>query len=80
MGDEVVLQWVNTEDLLMINQKLKDLDLVQLVDSVSLAEGGSEEQTIKNKEDNEAVDDLEEGDDAGEDFKEAVDGHTEQDQ
>ena len=75
----MVLQWVNPEDLLMINQKRKDLDLVQLVDSVSLAEGGSEEQTIKNKEDNEAVDDLEEGD-AGEDFKEAVDGHTEQDQ
>ena len=37
--DEIILEWVNMDDLLVLNQKKKDLELVQLVDSVKLGDG-----------------------------------------
>ena len=75
VGDEVLLQWVNSDDLIMVNQKKADLDLVRLVSSVEIADGAG--QSIKNMEDNDAAKDPEENDDTGDDFTEAVEGNVE---
>ena len=38
LDDEMILQWVNVEDLQVINQRKHDLELVRLVDSVKLGD------------------------------------------
>ena len=58
--DEIILEWVNMDDLLVLNQKKKDLELVQLVDSVKLGDGT--ENLLEDKEDvDEDKDDVEDG-------------------
>ena len=68
VGDEVLLEWVNVDDLLVLNQKKADLDLVRLVDSVKLADGAG-----NSVEDEEDVDnEQDENEDAVDNFTEAV--------
>ena len=58
LDDEIILEWVNVDDLLVLNQKKKDLDLVKLVDSVKLGDGT--ENLLGDKEDvDEDKDDVE---------------------
>ena len=43
------MEWVNVDDLLVLNQKKKALDLVKLVDSVKLGNGAG--NSLDGKED-----------------------------
>ena len=74
MGDEVLLQWVSVDDLLVVNQKKADLDLVQLVSAVKLADSAG--NSVENEENKDVANDQEENDDAGDDFTEAVEGNV----
>ena len=68
VGDEVFLEWVNVDDLLVLNQKKADLDLVRLVDSVKLGDGAG--NSVEDKEDvDKDQDDIE---DAADNFAEAL--------
>ena len=61
-------------DLLVVNQKRADLDLVQLVSSVKLADNAG--NSVENEEDKDVDNDKEDIDDAGDDFTEAVEGNV----
>ena len=68
VGDEILLEWVNIDDLLVLNQKKVDLDLVRLVDTVKLGDGAG--NSLEDKEDvDKDQDDVEDGVD---NFTEAV--------
>ena len=68
VDDEILLEWVNVDDLLVLNQKKKDLDLVKLVDSVKLGDGAG--NSLEDKEDvDKDQDDIE---DRLDNFTEAV--------
>ena len=70
--DEIILEWVNMDDLLVLNQKKKDLELVQLVDSVKLGDGT--ENLLEDKEDvDEDKDDVEDGIDSFTEAQEPTD-------
>ena len=72
MGDEVLLQWVNVDDLLVVNQNKADLDLVQLVSSVKLADSAG--NSVENEENKDVANDQEENDDAGDDLQKQLKG------
>ena len=72
MGDEVLLQWVNVDDLLVVNQKKADLDLVQLVSAVKLADSAG--NSVENEENKDVANDQEENDDAGDDLQKQLKG------
>ena len=61
-------------DLLVVNQKRADLDLVQLVSWVKLADNAG--NSVENEEDKDVDNDKEDIDDAGDDFTEAVEGNV----
>ena len=69
LGDEMILMWVNLEDIQVVKQKKHDLELVELANSVKIGddEGAAGDD---GKEPDDDVDEL--GDDAADSFRDSV--------
>ena len=72
--DQVVLIWVNTDDLKLVTQRKKDLELVEMANQVKLDDVVAAEGDDKEDQDGED-DDL--GDENADSFKDS-EGPTEQ--
>ena len=67
--DEMILMWINVEDIQVVKQKKQDLDLVELANSVKIVDGeGASGEDRKEEQDD--VDDV--GDDAADSFRDTV--------
>ena len=67
--DEMILMWINVEDIQVVKQKKEDLDLVELANSVKIGDGkGASGEDRKEEQDD--VDDV--GDDAADNFIDSV--------
>ena len=67
--DEVVLIWVNIEDIKVVKQRKRDMELVELVNAVKIDDDVAAENDEKVDQDG-GGDDL--GDDATDSFKDSV--------
>ena len=67
LEDEMILQWINVEDIQVVNQRKHDLELVRLADSVKIGDGEGTSGDDKKEEDNDDIDDL--VDDAADSFR-----------
>ena len=73
LDDEMILEWVNVEDLQVINQHKHDLELVKLVDSVKLGDGAGTSLDNKEEGNNDDIDDVEDAADNFTDTEEPTD-------
>ena len=70
LEDEVILMWINLEDIQVVKQKKHDLDLVELANSVKIGDDeGAAGDDGKEEPDGDG-DDL--GDDAADNFRDSV--------
>ena len=70
--DEVVLIWVNIEDIKVVKQRKRDMELVELANAVKIDDDVAAENDEKVDQDGEG-DDL--GDDATDNFKDSVENN-----
>ena len=61
LDDEIILEWVNVEDMQVLNQRKQDLELVKLVDSVKLGDGAGTSLDNKEEGNKDDIDDVEDG-------------------
>ena len=70
LEDEMILQWINVEDIQVVNQRKHDLELVRLADSVKIGDGEGASGDDRKEEQDDDVDDL--GDNAADSFRDSV--------
>ena len=70
--DEVVLMWINVEDIKLVKQRKRDMELVELANAVKIDDDVAAENDGKVDQDGEG-DDL--GDDATDNFKDSVENN-----
>ena len=61
LDDEIILEWVNVEDMQVLNQRKQDLELVKLVGSVKLRDGAGTSLDNKEEGNKDDIDDVEDG-------------------
>ena len=70
LEDEMILMWINVEDIQVVKQKKHDLELVELANSVKIGYGEGAAGDDRKEEPDDDVDDL--GDDAADNFIDSV--------
>ena len=68
--DEMILMWINVEDIQVVKQKKHDLELVELANSVKNGDGEGASGDDRKEEQDDDGDDL--GDDAADSFRDSV--------
>ena len=68
--DEMILMWINVEDIQVVKQKKHDLELVEVANSVKIGDGEGASGDDRKEEQDVDVDDL--VDDAADSFRDTV--------
>ena len=70
LEDEMILMWINVEDIQVVKQKKHDLELVELANSVKIGYGEGTSGDDRKEEQDDDVDDV--GDNAADNFIDSV--------